>query len=58
VKGNLKKAEELFRVFPFAKELHFASDGLAFFEMNDARSHATALKDREIETIKSENCGK
>jgi hypothetical protein len=55
-KANKKgdKEKELFKNYPSAKELHFTADGLAFFELNDARNHAAGLKDKEIETIKNE----
>jgi hypothetical protein len=45
------KAKGLFKDHPSVKELHFTSDGLAFFEKNDAQNHALGLKEKEIETI-------
>jgi hypothetical protein len=48
---NADKAKGLFKDHPGVKALHFTSDGLAFFEKNDARNHAFGLKEKEIETI-------
>jgi hypothetical protein len=48
------RAKELFKNHPGAKEVHFTSDGLAFFGLNDAQNHSGGLKDKEIETIKNE----
>lgn len=50
---NLKKrAAGYFRSYPTAKEFHFTSDGLAFFEDHSAESHAKTLPDQDITLIK------
>ncbi|MDR1370934.1 MAG: hypothetical protein LBJ72_12555 [Dysgonamonadaceae bacterium] len=48
------KAKDLFKSHPGANELHFTSDGYAFFKKNDAQNHSRSLKEKEIETIKKE----
>lgn len=50
--NNRKKANQLFELYPDATEIHFAQDGKAFFEENNAIGHASALTVRFIETIK------
>jgi hypothetical protein len=47
-----KKAKELFETYPKTEEFYFTSDGLAFFELCDAKNHASGLKEKEIKTVK------
>jgi len=43
-----KESKDLFKEYPDNKAFHFTSDGLAFFQHNDARNHATTLEDKEV----------
>jgi hypothetical protein len=47
----IKEAEKLFKSYATAKELYFTADGLAFFEISDAKNHAKNLKNKEIVII-------
>lgn len=46
------RAEELFKQFPAAQEVHFTSDGFAFLSKCDATNHAKSLDVKKVETIK------
>lgn len=46
------KAKELFKLHPLCKELHFTTDGYAFFEKADAQNHVRTLEKKEVTTIK------
>jgi hypothetical protein len=54
-KAIKEKAEGLFKQYPKAAELHFTSDGYAFFGEHDARNHAFSLKEKEVITIKNKS---
>ena len=46
------EAKRIFKMHPQAPELHFASDGTAFFEPFPAKNYANKLKDKEVTVIK------
>ena len=51
VKSNFAdKADKIFKDYPNATEVHFASDGIAFFSKSDAINYAATLKDKEVLT--------
>lgn len=43
-----KESVALFKEYPDAVAFHFTSDGLAFFQHNDARNYASTLEDKEV----------
>jgi len=43
-----KESKALFNEYPDNSAFHFTSDGLAFFQHNDARNHASTLEDKEV----------
>ena len=45
-----KEAAELFASYPDNTAFYFTNDGLAFFQQNDARNHASSLEDKEVIT--------
>ena len=48
----IDEAKRIFKMHPQASELHFASDGTAFFEPFPAKNYANKLKDKEVTVIK------
>lgn len=42
------EAELLFKQHLNCNAFHFTSDGLAFFEVSDARNHASTLADKQV----------
>jgi hypothetical protein len=43
--------ETIFNSNPDIETLYFTSDGFAFFNENDARSHAAKLQDNQVDKI-------
>lgn len=43
-----KESKALFNEYPDNSAFHFTSDGLAFFQHNDARNHASTLEEKEV----------
>jgi hypothetical protein len=52
LKKMIEAAKRIFRTHPQAEELHFASDGTAFFEPFPAKNYANKLKDTEVTPVK------
>lgn len=44
------EAKDLFKMHGNINSLHFAADGLAFYEHTDARNHANTLTDKTVIT--------
>ena len=51
-KAAAKVAERIFRQNPEIKEVHVASDGIAFYGRNDAQNYARTLQNREVFSFK------
>jgi hypothetical protein len=45
------KAAKIFKQYPVSKELHFTSDGTAFFQASDAANYANGLADKTVEKV-------
>lgn len=50
--GIGKKAQGLFADYPSQKAFYFTADGLAWFTEQEAQTHAAALKENIVQTIK------
>ena len=50
-----KVAKGIFDGSPAMKEVHVASDGTAFYALNDAKNYARNLKNREVISLKRED---
>lgn len=45
------KKHEIFESNPELKQVHFTSDGQAFFKESDAKNHAKTLEDKKVELV-------
>ena len=51
----MKIAKGIFEASPAMKEVHVASDGTAFYTLNDAKNYARTLKNKGVTSIKRED---
>ena len=51
----MKIAKGIFEASPAMKEVHVASDGTAFYTLNDAKNYARTLKNKSATSLKRED---
>ena len=51
----MKIAKGIFEASPAMKEVHVASDGTAFYTLNDAKNYARTLKNKSVISLKRED---
>ena len=51
----MKIAKGIFEASPAMKEVHVASDGTAFYTLNDAKNYARTLKNKSVTSLKRED---